>query len=308
MPVLSSAYLVEASVPQWQRASLLVGNQPGALADHGRQLGHCMAINCRCELCPSEWCPVKCNKCCDPHPHPPPQPLRPPGPPVPPPDLPAPPFHPSAVCLNTCGYWGADDGRYASNGQCDDGGPGSGIDWHCGMGTDCADCGPRMAPPPFSPVTPPPSPPPLPASPPPFHPGAVCLNTCGGVDTRFVHGRYASNNQCDDGGPGSSSPDWWLASVPEGQRNCSLGTDCADCGWRTMPPPSPPTTPPSFPLSRTIPPWSPFEDEIFVTNLVLAVVGSWMGLWMYSRYRRPVRAGQNGVVDFAVDSLNPFTA
>ena len=36
----------------------------------------------------------------------------------------------------------SDDCRYASDGECDDGGEGAGTDF-CALGTDCSDCGPR---------------------------------------------------------------------------------------------------------------------------------------------------------------------
>ena len=64
----------------------------------------------------------------------------------------------------------------------------------------------------YSPPSPPPSPPPAP--PPPSPPGGggggACTNTC----------IYASDNDCDDGSPGSEFS------------ACTLGTDCADCGPR----------------------------------------------------------------------------
>ena len=59
-------------------------------------------------------------------------------------------------CFNTC--------LFASDGECEDGGPGDEsafIIW-CDLGTDCQDCGPRPPGPP-----PPPSPPPRPPRPPP---------------------------------------------------------------------------------------------------------------------------------------------
>ena len=55
-------------------------------------------------------------------------------------------------CAETC-Y------EYASDGVCDDGGPGA-EDANCAPGTDCTDCGPREhLPPPFSPPLPPVQPP-----------------------------------------------------------------------------------------------------------------------------------------------------
>jgi len=43
-----------------------------------------------------------------------------------------------------------------------------------------------------------------------------CSNECVGAPS------YASDNFCDDGGPGSEYSD------------CQLGTDCADCGRRAI--------------------------------------------------------------------------
>eukprot|EP00966_Prymnesium_polylepis_P100282 2322878-Prymnesium_polylepis.2 len=45
---------------------------------------------------------------------------------------------------------------------------------------------------------------------------------------RFVRVVLRQDTVCDDGGPGA----FFVA-------RCALGTDCADCGGRTMPPPPP---------------------------------------------------------------------
>jgi len=66
-------------------------------------------------------------------------------PPLPPPLSPLPPFAPGDEVLCYDGY-GYCYGGYASNGVCNDGGPGS-LDAACAFGTDCADCGPRVGPP-----------------------------------------------------------------------------------------------------------------------------------------------------------------
>ncbi len=95
----------------------------------------------------------------------------------------------------------------ASDGECDDGGPGSEFNW-CGTGNDCSDCGPRSTsgthshaphrhtphthdpvrpspppsppppprPPPLPPSLPPPPPPPSPAPPPPYPDGVPVEN------------------------------------------------------------------------------------------------------------------------------------
>jgi hypothetical protein len=70
------------------------------------------------------------------------------------------------ICSDRC--------RYADDGMCDDGGPGSEYSL-CAFGTDCADCGARD-----------PADAPLPPAP-------LCGDEC----------EYASDGECDDGGPGS---------------------------------------------------------------------------------------------------------
>ena len=73
----------------------------------------------------------------------------------------------------------------------------------------------------FTPSLPPPLPPPPPPLPP-LSPGCRCSNDCVGAP------EYAEDDNCDDGGFGSSYDD------------CELGTDCADCGGqvRCLWPPS----------------------------------------------------------------------
>eukprot|EP00900_Chrysochromulina_parva_P015972 jgi/Chrpa1/24376/Chrysochromulina_OHIO_Genome00026755-RA len=101
----------------------------------------------------------------------------------------------TTFCTNTC----IGNPSYASDGDCDDGGPGSEYGTSCVYGTDCFDCGPRQ-----------PRPPP---------PPGLCTNTCN----------WSSDGDCDDGGPGSEFGAW-----------CVYGTDCFDCGTRQLrPPPSP---------------------------------------------------------------------
>ena len=80
-------------------------------------------------------------------------------------------------CTNTC--------LYASDSLCDDGGVGS-VWSDCALGTDCMDCGPRGS---SSHSHQPQA-------------GVACTETCV----------YASDGDCDDGGPGAEFT------------NCSLGT------------------------------------------------------------------------------------
>ena len=162
-----------------------------------------------------------------PAPSPPKSPPPPPSPPPLPPAPPPPPLLPGYVCLNSC----IGMPTYASDGFCDDGGPGAEYP-DCQYGTDCADCGPRQ---PRSP-SPPRGPPP-----PPHHPGFVCMNNC----------LNAGGGACSDGGPGSEFA------------TCPYGSDCIDCGPRVSMPsppprtPPPPPTPPSPPMPPTRPPYPP---------------------------------------------------
>ena len=109
-------------------------------------------------------------------------------------------FRVPGSCIDECAY--------ASDGACDDGGPGAEYTGACVYGTDCTDCGFRVMPPPLPPQSPPQSPPQPPQSPP------LCNDLCVGFPT------YASDGECDDGGPGSE----WAA--------CQNGTDCTDCSPR----------------------------------------------------------------------------
>jgi hypothetical protein len=130
--------------------------------------------------------------------------MKPPPPPPSPLTPPLPPLSPGALCLDTC----PEEPLFASDGFCQDGGPGAEFTF-CTYGTDCANCGPRL----------------MESPPPPLSPGSSCLNTC--PYDPFV----LSDGECDDGGPGAEY------SV------CTYGTDCADCGPRTTQPPSPPLPP-----------------------------------------------------------------
>jgi hypothetical protein len=81
------------------------------------------------------------------------------------------------ACTETC--------NYASDGWCDDGGPGAEYS-DCSRGSDCTDCGRRLTPPSptRSPPPPPrsPPPPPLPSPPPPPPPPAPLTLTLSTVD------------------------------------------------------------------------------------------------------------------------------
>jgi len=109
-------------------------------------------------------------------------------------------------CRNTC--------EYASDGACDDGGPGSEFA-ACGVGSDCSDCGSSSSSTTTSTSA---------SSAASFATTAsssACSNSC----------EHASDGACDDGGPGSE-----FAA-------CGIGDDCADCG-RANRPSAPAITPP----------------------------------------------------------------
>ena len=88
----------------------------------------------------------------------------------------------SALCFDGC--------YHASDGFCDDGGPGSEYS-DCALGHDCTDCGDSERAP---------------------SPPAPCVDAC-------FYGRVAvyRDGSCDDGGPGSETS------------TCDPGNDCTDC-------------------------------------------------------------------------------
>lgn len=134
----------------------------------------------------------------------PPVPSPPPTPPPPPPESPGLSGGAGgrATCTNTCSY--------SSDGDCDDGGPGSEYS-SCSLGSDCVDCGGDAT---NAPKPPPPPPPPEPSPPGQAHASpadtgrSTCTNTC----------RWKYDGDCDDGGPGAE------------YSGCSFGSDCYDCG------------------------------------------------------------------------------
>eukprot|EP00900_Chrysochromulina_parva_P005704 jgi/Chrpa1/15134/Chrysochromulina_OHIO_Genome00020374-RA len=150
----------------------------------------------------------------------------------PPPAVASPPQSTSTLCNDLCvGF-----PTYASDGFCDDGGPGAEFP-DCQYGTDCTDCGPRVSLAPPSSVAPPSS-------------ATLCTETCV----------WASDADCDDGGPGAE----FLA--------CALGSDCTDCGPRVVSPPPPPhrdaPPPPPSPPSPPSPPKPPARPP-YPPNVVL---------------------------------------
>ena len=187
-------------------------------------------------------------------------------------------------CSNVCTgapSWGSD-------GNCDDGGPGSAYAG-CDLGTDCADCGTRCSPMPPAASPPPPAQPPLDLN------SEACTATCPALTSSC--GYYVSSLSwtcskfalvsCEDACSGCcladlSPPlppppltclDDCYYSYSYGMANngqcedggpgssyysyCSLGHDCTDCGPREIHPPPPPMPPPSPP-----PPLEPGQFEL----------------------------------------------
>ena len=89
---------------------------------------------------------------------------------------------------------------HSNDGECDDGGANS-VFAVCVIGSDCADCGPRDLSTTSSTISSA------------YEIGLGCNDTC----------IYPNDGECDDGGIGS------IFSV------CAFGSDCTDCGVRTMP-------------------------------------------------------------------------
>jgi hypothetical protein len=124
----------------------------------------------------------------------------------------------AGLCNDTC--------RYAKNGYCEDGGPGTDYS-DCALGTDCTDCktarrgGTSYCSDSCST--------PKNGKCEDGGPGSVAATCPLGSDCTDCKARlgicsndciYSHDGECDDGGPGSSYAD------------CSPGTDCADCGVR----------------------------------------------------------------------------
>jgi len=120
-----------------------------------------------------------------------------------PPSLPLPPLAPPTCCTETCSY--------ASDGVCDDGGPGSSYT-DCASGTDCTDCGNRCSATPSPPFAP---------SPAGVQPAAWCVDAC--VDSSGID--WSRDGYCGDSATGSGG-------VNAVYNDCGLGSDCSDCGPR----------------------------------------------------------------------------
>ena len=140
---------------------------------------------------------------------------------------------PASLNGTTC----SDSCTHSSNGECDDGGPGSEFAW-CAPGSDCSDCGdrgssppppkgaPRLPPPPLLPFPPPALPPPAPT------PGDnSTVVTC--------HSAFASDTSYETCRP-------WCISLAQSTSNCAR-CECATCSGcsPSRPPPALPPLPPA---------------------------------------------------------------
>lgn len=136
------------------------------------------------------------------------------------------------------------------DGECDDGGPGS--EWSiCTAGSDCADCGPRGAPPsPPKDVPQAPPPPPIPPHTPPLSPPSVSAEIASGTPCSSSFLGDAAVELCEN----------WCHVSDCGR--CS----CAACG-ACAPYPPPPGMPPLPPGLTTVV-YQAFEIDMTVAGVV----------------------------------------
>ena len=128
----------------------------------------------------------------------------------------------AGACGETC--------NYASDNDCDDGGPGSEYS-SCALGSDCMDCGPR------SPSPSPPSPPSQPAPPPPPPARYLDLNgetatLTGGCQSTYIMSRSPDSTFGDTDGH------WWDGSTPSFDFDAVLVqfTDLIGAGYNQLRP------------------------------------------------------------------------
>jgi hypothetical protein len=109
--------------------------------------------------------------------------------------------------------------------------------------------------------SPPPSPPPVaPSPPPPSPPPMWCTDTCA----------VANNSACQDGGSGSLTARFGA--------QCSISTDCTDCGARYKYPPSSPPPSPSPPPPSQLPTAHGMQQFVWVFRQQRRVPGRWVWL------------------------------
>jgi len=92
----------------------------------------------------------------------------------------------------------------------------------------------------------------------------LCTNTCTGANDEA----FASDGDCDDGGPGA---EFIVAGT-----SCPYGSDCADCGYRSLltapeppplPRPPPPSPPSGMPTCAEAFPFSAYDREACQENI-----------------------------------------
>ena len=111
---------------------------------------------------------------------------------------------------------------------------------------------PSLPPPSSSPAPPPTSPPHAPLV-------VACSNDCVGASYEYTYQGFhylANNGVCEDGGEDAAID----AQTGDRSDSCELGSDCADCGPRTialLPPPHAPPDPPAPPSPMPPPPAAP---------------------------------------------------
>jgi hypothetical protein len=189
--------------------------------------GH-VVINARVAVSPSPPPPPPSNPPAPPPCNPPSDPSPPPPSPIPPPPLaPLPPHSPDSMvlCSNDCVYnsFNYDMGSEPSNGVCEDGGADSQQNY-CKLGSDCADCGPRVVagprqpPPPPSPLPSPPPPPP-PSPPPPTLPPSPLFPPSG-------IGCFEEHNKPEVPNGPSLSGSGFYTSLEAAANACDARNDC----------------------------------------------------------------------------------
>ena len=172
----------------------------------------------------------------------------------------APPASPLATGDGSC----TDDCYLPDDGICDDGGPGS--DWAiCTLGSDCADCGVRDAPPsppkdaPHQPPTPP-----TPPLPPPLLPPSLSIEVTGGTPCTSTIPGDAPVELCEAWCliAGADTSLTALTSLASDCERCS----CAACGGcaPSPPPPAHPPLPPGLSLLAL----QTFDIDVLVAGVV----------------------------------------
>jgi hypothetical protein len=121
------------------------------------------------------------------------------------------------ICMGTC--------NYASDGDCDDGGPGAEYA-ACAQGTDCSDCGPRALNPPNTNGAQAPPPPSISPPPPLARPDSYAYGFLAG----FLNGNGAFGGAAYSYGDGEAVPNGDGGAVPNATLQPSSSVE-VPCGW-----------------------------------------------------------------------------